>query len=162
MLASLSVRWKIIDKNANAWEVFPYFPTWKGIRILKSEEVLLVESAIPEFSSRGFHNPGLRNPEYSSRDPESTNDLECGIEVVPANNPESGAHNYEWATSILGLCHGVFMESRIQDCPCHFHEKWKASKNTEFWRLPQSKTVFDYLIWGDLFPFHPTSRSWML
>ena len=49
----------------------------------------------PGIFSRGFHNPGLRNPEYSSRDPESTNDLECGIEVVPANNPESGAHNYE-------------------------------------------------------------------
>ena len=111
MLASLSVRWKIIDKNANAWEVFPYFPTWKGIRILKSEEVLLVESAIPEFFSRGFHNPGLRNPEYSSRDPESTNDLECGIEVVPANNPESGAHNQVWATPVLGVCHGVLRTS---------------------------------------------------
>ena len=73
-LASLSVRWKIIDRDANASEVFPYFAPLKGLRILESDEVLLVESGFPEFFSCGFRNPGLWNPEYSSRDPESTND----------------------------------------------------------------------------------------
>ena len=74
LLASLSVRWKIIDKDANASEVFPYFAPCKEIRILESEEVLLVESEIQEFFSFGIRNAGLWNPEYSSRDPESTND----------------------------------------------------------------------------------------
>ena len=61
LLASLSVRWKIIDKDANAWEVFPYFAPRQEIWILESEEVLFVESGILGFGI--WSTPqGIRNP----------------------------------------------------------------------------------------------------
>ena len=47
---------KIIDKDANVSEVFPYFAPVRG-----------------SFAC-GIRNPGLWNTEYSSRDPESTKD----------------------------------------------------------------------------------------
>ena len=52
LVASLSVLGKIIDKDANASEVFPYFAPYQEIRILESEEVLLVESGILGFAIR--------------------------------------------------------------------------------------------------------------
>ena len=61
LLASLSVLWKIIDKDANASEVFPYFAPYQEIRILESEEVLLVESGILGFAIRSTAL-GIRNP----------------------------------------------------------------------------------------------------
>ena len=61
LLASLSVLWKIIDEDANASEVFPYFAPCQEIRILESEEVSYVESGILGFGIRSTAQ-GLRNP----------------------------------------------------------------------------------------------------
>ena len=74
LLASLSVRWKINDKDAKASEMFPYFAPCKEIRILESEEVLFVESGILGFGIRstaqGIWNPltiGIRNPRCTGK-----------------------------------------------------------------------------------------------
>ena len=49
-----------------------------------------MESGILGFGIRSTAQ-GIRNP----------GGLESGIQVVPANNPESGAHKQQWATPIL-------------------------------------------------------------
>ena len=53
----------------------------KGIRIPESGKYLLAESGIWEIFASGIQNPGVWNPEYSSRSPESHLRLESGIQI---------------------------------------------------------------------------------
>ena len=67
-----------------------------------------MESGIREYFAHGIWNPGLWNPEYSSRNPESHYWLESRVRVLLVPLTKIGIQYLE--SGIQGV------ESRIQDC----------------------------------------------
>ena len=62
---------------------------------------------ILEIFASGIRNPGLWNPEYSSRNPESLLRLESGIQIPLTNRPESNIWNPESKTVLEFLISGA-------------------------------------------------------
>ena len=62
-----------------------------GIASCKENE----DSGIREIFATGIWNPGLWNPEYNSKNPESFQRLKSGIQVPLRKNPESSTWNLE-------------------------------------------------------------------
>ena len=62
------------------------------------------DSGIREIFACGIWNPGLWNPEYSSRNPESHQRLKSGIQIPLTKNLESGIQNprLSWILFYMG------------------------------------------------------------